>query len=494
MLPYYIGTDGNYIKPSGDTTVPNVALPSYDLFYYSLPSDMRDYSVLTGLLGKYASYEEEYRAFVHDVYLSLDAETRAYMNKIIVAEEFDPSDPRVIGKVASYIQQAAVYNLDFDPALEWEENIAIAFLETYKEGVCRHYATAATLLFRALGFPARYVEGFAVKTQEGSYVEIKSPGHAWVEVYLDGIGWIYVEVTGGGPGGSGGGGSGDSGDFGDELKLTLTPAYQSKIYDGTPLYAQNFLEVSPELEFLEEQGYSYTVLIEGVQLEVGIGKSYIVDFRLYDPSGTDVTGQFSISYNDGELQVYPKGVKMIRLWLYECSAIYQGKPIRITEDDYEILEIEDGLDLYLDFNISLTDVGYISVDDINANLSDYVTYRGYRDGADVTEEYILYFDTLSSDNEYYYPLKVTERTIEITAGSAEKVFDETPLTYDSWRITMGSLAKGHRMEVAIEGSITEVGEAENYIVDVRIYDEKGHDVTENYAITGISGTLTVLES
>ena len=42
------------------------------------------------------------------------------------------------------------------------------FLTKNRRGYCAHFASAATLAFRYIGIPARYVEGYAVDPQDVS--------------------------------------------------------------------------------------------------------------------------------------------------------------------------------------------------------------------------------------------------------------------------------------------------------------------------------------
>ena len=70
------------------------------------------------------------------------------------------------------------------------------FLTESHEGYCTYFATAAVMMLRAAGIPARYVEGFVVDTHGKTEVEVKdSMAHAWVQYYVDEVGWVDFEVT-----------------------------------------------------------------------------------------------------------------------------------------------------------------------------------------------------------------------------------------------------------------------------------------------------------
>ena len=84
------------------------------------------------------------------------------------------------------------------PAIPADREFISWFLES-RSGYCTYYATAMTILARAVGVPARYVEGFSTfrlpEDDEGYYILTGEQAHAWCEVYLEGIGWIPVDAT-----------------------------------------------------------------------------------------------------------------------------------------------------------------------------------------------------------------------------------------------------------------------------------------------------------
>ena len=76
------------------------------------------------------------------------------------------------------------------------------FLTESKIGHSVHFASAATLMFRYYGIPSRYVEGYLITPDDvkdkksGDTIDISGQnGHAWTEIYIDGMGWVPVEMT-----------------------------------------------------------------------------------------------------------------------------------------------------------------------------------------------------------------------------------------------------------------------------------------------------------
>jgi len=487
MLPYYIGTSGNNTVPGYDTHYTGIIEYDYTVSHYNLPTAaLENIYSLRGNLGEYTSYEQDYRDFVDLNYLDIPTSTKAYMLTVIAEQGFDINDGSVIYKIASYIRNSATYNLAYDTALDTSGDVAVEFLRTYKEGVCRHYATSAVMLYRALGIPARYVTGYMVNTEAGVWTNVTTPGHAWVEVYIYGVGWIQVEVTGS-----------MSGTGSIRPKLELIPEYQSKAYDGEPLEAKNELDITASLKALLDEGYTFDVVIRGSQTDVGRGASTISEFKLYDPDGNDVTENFDIDYKEGVLEVFPADKKTITVLLYELEREYNGKVFAFGGRDWEALDLESGLSLELELDIWLIDVGCLTISDINGNIEKYATFTVKdSNGNDVTSKYRLVFDASNPDGTEYIPINIISRDIEITAASESKTYDGELLVNSKVSVTMGSLAEGHTLYAIARGSITDVGEVINDIdlSTVMILDAVGNDVTKNYRIVPISGILEVVES
>jgi transglutaminase-like putative cysteine protease len=73
-----------------------------------------------------------------------------------------------------------------------------SFLFAQRAGHCEYFASAAVLLLRAAGVPARYVTGFrgGEWNSVGQYVAVRADrAHAWAEAFVPGAGWTRVDAT-----------------------------------------------------------------------------------------------------------------------------------------------------------------------------------------------------------------------------------------------------------------------------------------------------------
>lgn len=99
-------------------------------------------------------------------------------------------------QIRDFVRNSAEYDLDTDVMPQGLLDFGIWFLNESESGYCVHFATAATMLLRAQGIPARYVTGFSTDVQRGIRKTVtEKESHAWVE-YLDPqLGWQILEAT-----------------------------------------------------------------------------------------------------------------------------------------------------------------------------------------------------------------------------------------------------------------------------------------------------------
>ena len=97
--------------------------------------------------------------------------------------------------IQNYLAQNYRYTLDGRYPEQGQDFVSWFLLEE-KQGYCSYFATAMTVLCRVAGVPARYVEGYYVQAQPGGETLITGKNaHAWVEVYLNGLGWTAFDPT-----------------------------------------------------------------------------------------------------------------------------------------------------------------------------------------------------------------------------------------------------------------------------------------------------------
>ena len=201
-------------------------------------------------LRTYLDDENAYRAFAKNAYLDIPDDVRKAFQKLYGTPAKLTTEQAKI-QVLYHLDDTVAYadgTKDADDsnaagiAVPADEDFVEYFLTESREGYSVHYATAATLLLRYYGVPARYVEGYVLNTMQldkeaeeaakkeggsadadgdgasaaadsaagtsadvdagdgksasaNTYTLTEKQAHAWVEYYLDGVGWLPYDVT-----------------------------------------------------------------------------------------------------------------------------------------------------------------------------------------------------------------------------------------------------------------------------------------------------------
>jgi transglutaminase-like putative cysteine protease len=98
--------------------------------------------------------------------------------------------------IENHLRSSYGYTLDL-PDHEAADPIAY-FLFERKKGHCEYFASAMAVMLRAVGIPARLVNGFQSGTFNpisSQYVIRASDAHSWVEAYLESRGWTTFDPT-----------------------------------------------------------------------------------------------------------------------------------------------------------------------------------------------------------------------------------------------------------------------------------------------------------
>ena len=108
-----------------------------------------------------------------------------------------PTRYDAVRAVELFLADRATYRLD-SPVPPPGRDAVDHFLFDARTGFCEQFASAETVLLRAVGIPARLVTGFAggTPTDDGRLLRAEH-AHAWVEVWYPGFGWVASDPTAG---------------------------------------------------------------------------------------------------------------------------------------------------------------------------------------------------------------------------------------------------------------------------------------------------------
>jgi transglutaminase-like putative cysteine protease len=123
----------------------------------------------------------------------LDPRLRALARELATS----PAPVRRIEATVGHLRSG--YRYTFRPGAFRTGDPLAEFLFEKKAGYCEYFASAAVILLRVQGVPARFVKGLSVGLQTdqggGLHVVRESDAHAWAEAWVPGSGWVEIDPT-----------------------------------------------------------------------------------------------------------------------------------------------------------------------------------------------------------------------------------------------------------------------------------------------------------
>lgn len=198
-----IGSSGFEFVPDNQIEQHYDLYEDYDEFvsanYLSVPSNIPTAGKIADMIKNTANYDDA-DSYLYTLNDSMDSYGTLGDSASVIRSK---NEKRLVAAytVQNYLDYYYKYSKEL-PASGGTDNIEY-FLSTSKEGFCVHFASAGVMILRSMGVPARYACGYSVpkgtfsQNADGSYVAsvLDSRAHAWAEIYLDGYGWIPVEMT-----------------------------------------------------------------------------------------------------------------------------------------------------------------------------------------------------------------------------------------------------------------------------------------------------------
>lgn len=137
-----------------------------------------------------------YPAPITNQYTQLPSSTRDQLEPFtrqIVGDSDSPYTTAV--RIEEWLETNKDYSLD--ASHDAGTDVATEFVFNMNQGYCEYFATAMVAMLRSQDIPARYVTGYSTgqPVGENEYVVRGMNAHAWVEVYLEDIGWVRFDAT-----------------------------------------------------------------------------------------------------------------------------------------------------------------------------------------------------------------------------------------------------------------------------------------------------------
>lgn len=186
--------DAVYYNSAGEIFLTREVEPG-DQYTFSARTPDSDAALIAACAQTSNGQDENYAAALAD-YTALPEgiDSRVYALAVELTQNSTNAAEKALA-IQNHLAQNYRYTLEGGYPEQGKDFVSWFLLES-GEGYCSYFASAMAVLCRAAGMPARYVEGYYVRANENGETLITGKNaHAWVEVYLNGLGWIAFDPT-----------------------------------------------------------------------------------------------------------------------------------------------------------------------------------------------------------------------------------------------------------------------------------------------------------
>ena len=187
-------TDAVYYNSTGELFLTRDVMPG-DRYALTVRLPRSDAALIDAAVERENVSDERLAdAYANYTELPANIDTRVYSLAVELTRHTYNAAEKAFA-IQNYLAQNYRYTLDGGYP-DGNADFVSWFLLDAKEGYCSYFASAMTVMCRIAGLPARYVEGYAVHAQPGGATVVTGENaHAWVEVYLNGLGWVAFDPT-----------------------------------------------------------------------------------------------------------------------------------------------------------------------------------------------------------------------------------------------------------------------------------------------------------
>ncbi len=206
MSVRYVSSEGkNYYVPYYSRVDTIYVYGGYRFQYYE-KDDMRiDWNNVPRMYERKRdqclNLQAAYSAEAKDVYTRVPENRLPRLHALCADKDFES-----LAEITDFIKSTLNERTEYTQTPGWSTpggDPVEEFLFDRGRGYCVHYASAAALMYRMLGVPARYVTGYMIEPADferqkyGTYnAALKDKNaHAWVEIFLRNYGWTPVDMT-----------------------------------------------------------------------------------------------------------------------------------------------------------------------------------------------------------------------------------------------------------------------------------------------------------